>query len=147
MKVSGVDTESQGRSLTSRLRSPPTAIVLAFEQLTEELSHLFLGGDQGLSTGRRCAIKPPVSFAFSLLFGYKEPALFQGVEEGIHSAGAEFVAVTREFLNHPQPKHFAITGMVKDVEADQAGVQILMSRIVLLHLRQNILHLRDSLAR
>lgn len=101
---------------------------------------------QGLPAGQRGPVKFPIPSAFAVRFGYKQSPLFEGMEQRIHRAGAEFVAVAPKFLNHPQTKNVAVAGMVENVEADQSAIEILVTRVVVLHLGPNVLPLRHHLA-
>lgn len=94
--------------------------MFTFDEFAKKLSHLLLGSDQGLAAGGGCTIKLSVGSAFALLFRYEQSTLFEGMQQGVHCARAESIAVAGKFLNHPQAKDFTFTGMVKDVETNQA---------------------------
>lgn len=112
------------------------------EQFAEEFPHFLFGSYQGLPAGRCCPIKPPVPSAFSLLFGYKQSTLFEGMEQRIHGAGAELIAVPGQFFNHPEPKNLALARMVENVQADQARIEVLVSRVFVQHLPETSYILR-----
>ena len=50
--------------------------------------------------------------------------LLQAVKQRIQTPGTDAVAVPRQFLDHAQPEDRLFDGVMQDVQADQAGVQI-----------------------
>ncbi len=50
--------------------------------------------------------------------------LFEPVEKGVEAAGADTVAMAGELFDHAEAEDRFFDGMVQDVEANQAGIEI-----------------------
>jgi hypothetical protein len=72
------------------------AVVLLF---LEEFSDSFFAAARAFRPATVAPVKSPVPSAFAPLFGYKQSALFEGMEQRIHSVGGEFVGAQE----HPSP--------------------------------------------
>ena len=52
------------------------------------------------------------------------------MKQRIHCAGAETVAVPRKFFDHLQTEDRLFTGVIQDVEANKAGIQLPVSGFI-----------------
>jgi hypothetical protein len=52
------------------------------------------------------------------------------MEDGVHRAGAELVTMPRQFLDHAEPEDGLLGGMMKDMEPDQPGIEILIQNFL-----------------
>jgi len=55
------------------------------------------------------------------------------MKQRIQGAGTELIAVTTQFLNHPQSKDLVFARMMENVKADEAGVQIVVGIVFVWH--------------
>src|SRR3974390_1296149 len=61
------------------------------------------------------------------------------MKQRIQGAGTELIAVTTQFLNHPQSKDLAFAGMMENVKADEAGVQIVVGIAFVSHRKRKVI--------
>ncbi len=96
--------------------------------LTDEFAKPSAGNGEGLSAVIRHRVAPsPASARSALVLARHEVAcLLHGVQHGVERSRAELVPVPGQLLDHPLPVDLAFGGMVEDVQAHEAGQEVVM---------------------
>ena len=100
--------------------------LVRLKNLSEELLHTLLRFAKSRAPCGGCAVLTANPAACAGLLRTQEASFFQTVEERIEGAGTDPVAVPFQLFYHFESPNGALTGMKEDVDANQAGVQILM---------------------
>lgn len=66
---------------------------------------------------------------------------FEAVQQGVKSSGADVVAMASEFARHRQAKDGAFDRVVKDVQANQARVEVAVIHLGLFGYRHSIAYI------
>ena len=90
----------------------------------KELSNLGLRSGKSFATKRGRTINAAQRFAVALLSGAEVALPFETAKQRIKRAGADAVAVAREFFHHAEAEDGLLDGVMEDVEADQAGIEV-----------------------
>jgi hypothetical protein len=101
----------------------------------EELADLVCGGFEGTASGWGGAVDAAQGFAISLLGGAEIALLLEAVEQGVEAPRADAIAVPGELLDHTEAENGFFGGMVEDVEADEAGVEVAVGVPIMIKLR------------
>lgn len=93
------------------------------EEFVEEFADFIFGLGEGFASGGGC---PVGALGASCAFeggGFEEAVFLHGVEHGVDGSGADFVAVALEFLHDAEAEDGFFGGVVKDMQADEPGVE------------------------
>jgi len=98
--------------------------MVTLDQFVKELAHLVLRCRERFFAQGSRAVQASERLAVPVFAGPEIAFFFQALKQGIEAAWADAVAVTGEFLDHAQAENGAFDGVMEDVEADEAGVQV-----------------------
>jgi len=97
---------------------------LVLEEFAEQLPNFLLRGQQGSLPGRSGSIHAANFPGKVVLLGMEEPIFFEPVEHRVKRSGAEFISMSCELFDHPQAEDSFFCCVVKNVEPDQARIEL-----------------------
>src|SRR5579863_6795159 len=102
----------------------PAHALLRFIQFSKQFTHFDLHRLQRLSAARRGPIDLPVRLPVALFRRTQVALLFEPVQEWIKRSKTDPITVPGQFLGHFHPEDRSFHGMMKNMETDQASVEI-----------------------
>ena len=98
--------------------------LVTLDEFMKKFPHLAFRCCQRFPSQRGRAIHTPQGLAVSPFGRSQVSFLFEPLEERIQASCTDSVAVPRELLNHAQTEDWPLHRMMKNVEPNEAGVQI-----------------------
>ncbi len=91
-----------------------------FEKNSKEHAHLLLGHGESLPATGGGFVNTANLTCFQMLMGTKKPFFFHTVEQGIETAGAEFVTTMGKLFDHSETKNPSVFRVLKNMETNQS---------------------------
>jgi hypothetical protein len=81
---------------------------------------------QSAASGGRRRVEPANGAAVPIGARTKQPFPFHSVQQRIECSGAQTVTMAAKFFDHGQPEEFLLAGVMKDVQADEPRIKVLV---------------------
>jgi hypothetical protein len=92
---------------------------MLFVQFAVQFIHFFLGSFEGSFPGGGDFVEPSTATVHPIESGAQHARSLQSMQERIECAGADAVAVMREFLHHGEPEDGLLRSVQQHVDADE----------------------------